>query len=367
MATPVFLPVASEASVKALAPDDLMSLGIAMVMANTYHLYLRPGISTIKKTGGLHKFMAWDRALMTDSGGYQIFSLANLRKLSDQGVTFRSHIDGSQHLITPELAINLQESLGADIITVLDECPAHTETPERVREAMERTHKWAERCLKTKARDDQALFAIVQGGLIPELRHKSASLLTSLDFSGYAIGGLSLGEPKALTNIIVTETVALLPENKPRHLMGAGSPEDIVEGVSRGIDIFDSALPTQVARKGALFSQQGRFNIRNSGYGQQGTPFDPNCNCYTCRNFSAAYLHHLFRSQEILAYRLATIHNLYFMTNLMKAIREAILSGNFNSFKDDFLAHYQPVNAEVRLVQREKWLAAQSRKRTNEA
>lgn len=363
--TPVFLPVASQATVKALAPDDLEELRVAMVMANTYHLYLRPGIPVIEKAGGLHKFMAWDSALMTDSGGYQIFSLAKLRKLSDQGVTFRSHIDGSQHLITPELAIKFQESLGADITTVLDECSAHTETLERVREAMERTHKWAERCLKTKTRDDQALFAIVQGGLIPELRRKSASFLTSLDFSGYAIGGLSLGEPKELTNALVTETVARLPESKPRHLMGAGSPEDIVEGVSRGIDIFDSALPTQVARKGALFTRRGRFNIRNSGYSQEDAAFDPDCNCYTCRNFSAAYLHHLFRSQELLAYRLATIHNLYFMTNLMKMIRAAILSDNFNSFKDDFLAHYQPTNDEVRLIQRERWLKAQSRKGIN--
>ena len=336
-----------------------------MVMANTYHLYLRPGIRVIEKAGGLHKFMAWPRALMTDSGGYQIFSLAKLRKLSNQGVIFRSHIDGSQHLITPELAIKFQESLGADIITVLDECPAHTETPKRVTEAMERTHKWAERCLRAKSRDDQALFAIVQGGLLPELRRKSASFLNSLDFSGYAIGGLSLGEPKTLTNTIVTETVARLPEAKPRHLMGVGSPEDIVEGVSRGIDIFDSALPTQVARKGALFTRQGRYNIRNAGYSQKEGPFDPNCTCYACRNFSAAYLHHLFRSQELLAYRLATIHNLNFMTNLMKLIREAILSGNFASFRDDFLAHYQPADAEVRSIQREKWLAAQNRKRLN--
>jgi queuine tRNA-ribosyltransferase len=363
--TPVFLPVGSQATVKALASDDLETLGISIIMANTYHLYLRPGIPVIEKAGGLHRFMAWPGALMTDSGGYQIFSLAKLRKLSHQGVVFRSHVDGSQHLITPELAIRFQESLGADIITVLDECPAITETPERVREAMERTHNWAERCLKAKTRHDQALFAIVQGGLFPELRRKSASFLNSLDFSGYAIGGLSLGEPKALTNTIVTETVAQLPEGKPRHLMGVGSPEDIMEGVSRGIDLFDSALPTRVARKGALFTRQGRYNIRNSAYSQKDAPFDPNCNCYTCRNFSAAYLHHLFRSQELLAYRLASIHNLYFMTNLMKIIREAILSNNFTSFKDDFLAHYQPVDAEAQSIQRQKWLASQNRKRLN--
>jgi queuine tRNA-ribosyltransferase len=347
-----------------VTPDDLKSLDITMVMANTYHLYLRPGLEVIEKAGGLHRFMAWDRALMTDSGGYQIFSLAKLRKLSDQGVTFRSHIDGSQHLITPELAIQFQESLGADIILVLDECPALTETMAKVEQATNRTHRWAERCLKTKTRDDQALFAIVQGGLSPELRRKSARFLSSLDFSGYAIGGLSLGEPKALTKTIVTETVALLPEDKPRHLMGVGSPEDIIEGVDRGIDIFDSALPTQVARKGALFTRQGRANIRNAGYSQKEGPFDPDCDCYTCRNFSAAYLHHLFRSRELLAYRLATIHNLHFMTRLMKTIRETILSGDFISFRDNFLAGYQPTDDEVRSIQREKWLKAQNLKGT---
>jgi queuine tRNA-ribosyltransferase len=362
--TPVFVPVGSQATVKALTPDDLGTLGVTMVMANTYHLYLRPGIEVIERAGGLHKFMAWPGALMTDSGGYQVFSLARLRKLSDQGVTFRSHIDGSQHLITPELAIQFQEALGADIIMVLDECPPHTESLKGVEAATNRTHKWAERCLKAKTRRDQALFAIVQGGLDPELRRKSARFLSTLGFSGYAIGGLSLGEPGALTDEMVTEVVALLPEFKPRHLMGVGSPEGIVAGVSRGIDIFDSALPTQVARKGALFTREGRLNIRNAHYRQEDGPFAPYCGCYTCRNFSAAYLHHLFRSQELLAYRLATIHNLYFMTELMKTIREAILSGGFSSFRDEFLAHYRPTDDEVRLAQRERWLSAQSRKET---
>ena len=364
--TPVFTPVGSQATVKAVAPDDLENLDIKMLMANTYHLYLRPGIRVIEKIGGLHRFMGWDKTMITDSGGYQIFSLARLREINDDGVIFRSHIDGSQHLITPELAIQFQESLGADIIMVLDECPSHTETLEKIEEATERTHKWAARCLKAKARDDQALFAIVQGGLFPELRRKSASFLVSLGFSGYAIGGLSLGESKALTQAIVEETVALLPENKPRYLMGVGSPEDVVGGVARGIDVFDSALPTRVARKGALFTWQGRHNIRNSGYSQKEDPFDPNCTCYTCRNFSASYLHHLFRCQELLAYRLATIHNLHFMTNLMKIIREAILSGTFDAFRDEFLASYQPVDDEVRLIQRRKWLEAQNRKGINQ-
>ncbi len=364
VATPVFLPVGSQATVKAVTPDDLKELGITMVMANTYHLYLRPGIAVIEKMGGLHQFMAWDRAIITDSGGYQIFSLARLRKLSDEGVTFRSHIDGSQHLITPELAIQFQESLGADIIMVLDECPSHTDTLERVEKAMDRTHQWAERCRGVQTHGDQALFAIVQGGLFPELRRKSASFLVSLGFSGYAIGGLSLGESKALTQAIVEETVALLPENRPRHLMGVGSPEDIVESVARGIDMFDSALPTQIARKGALFTRQGRHNILRSAYSQREDPFDPDCACYTCRNFSAAYLHHLFKCKELLAYRLATIHNLHFMNSLMKAIRDAITGGTFSSFRDSFLASYQPTNDEVRLVQKKKWLDAQNRSDT---
>jgi len=332
-----------------------------MIVVNTYHIYLRPGTSTIDTMGGLHRFMAWDRAILTDSGGYQIFSLAPLRKVSDEGVIFRSHIDGSQHLITPELAIQLQESFGADIIMVLDECPSSTDTFEKVKRAMDRTHKWAERCQRSQTRSDQALFAIVQGGLSPELRRKSASFLTSLGFPGYAIGGLSIGEPKESTKAMVEETVTLLPENKPRYLMGLGSPEDIVEGVTRGIDIFDSALPTQVARRGTLFTWQGKHNIRNSAYGQMRDPVDADCDCYTCRNFSAAYLHHLFRCEELLAYRLATIHNLSFMNNLMNRMRDAIINGTFNTFRDSFLSNYRATDDKLRLAQREKRLAARNR------
>jgi len=249
--TPVFLPVGSQATVKTLTPEELKEIGVPMVLANTYHLYLRPGISVIEKMGGLHKFMAWDRPILTDSGGYQIFSLAALRQVSDEGVLFRSHIDGSEHFITPELIIQFQETLGADIIMVLDECPAHDDSLEKVQMAMTRTHKWAERCQKAWRRSDQALYAIVQGGVFPELRRESARYLTSLGFAGYAIGGLSLGEPKKVTLAVVAETVALLPEAKPRYLMGVGSPEDLLEGVARGLDIFDSALPTRVARNGA--------------------------------------------------------------------------------------------------------------------
>jgi len=359
--TPVFAPVGSQATVKTMTPQNLKDLGVTMVVANTYHIYLRPGIEVINKMGGLHRFMGWDRAILTDSGGYQIFSLARLREVSDEGVTFRSHIDGSRHLITPELAIQFQESFGADIIMVLDECPAYTDTLEEVKRAMERTHKWAEKCQQSQTTTNQALFAIVQGGTFPELRRKSAGFLTSLGFPGYAIGGLSLGEPKEITQAIIEETVPLLPEDKPRYLMGVGSPEDIVRAVDRGIDIFDSALPTQVARKGALFTWQGRCNIRNSTYSRRESPVDPGCGCYTCRNFSAAYLHHLFKCKELLAYRLATIHNLTFMSSLMNKIRSTITNGTFSSFRDDFLTNYKPADEKARLAQRQKWLESWNR------
>lgn len=358
--TPVFLPVGSQATVKTVTPDELKNIGITMVLANTYHLYLRPGIDVIEKMGGLHRFMAWDRAILTDSGGYQIFSLARLRDVSDEGVIFRSHIDGSQHLITPELATQLQESLGADVIMVLDECPSYKDDFEKIKQAMDRTHKWAERCQRAQSRGDQALFAIVQGGISPELRRKSARFLTALGFSGYAIGGLSLGEPKALTQAMIKETVALLPENKPRYLMGVGSPEDIVKSVSQGIDMFDCALPTRVARNGAFFTWRGRYNIGNVVYSHMEAPIDPICDCYTCRNFSAAYLHHLFKCEELLAYRLATIHNLSFMNTLMNRIRDAIINGTFNTFRDDFLTNYRPTDDELRLAQKQKWLDARN-------
>jgi len=354
--TPVFLPVGSQGTVKTLTPVEVKDMGIDMVLANTYHLYLRPGIDVVEKMGGLHKFMGWDRAILTDSGGYQIFSLARLRQVSDDGIIFRSHIDGSQHFITPELTIQFQERLGADIIMVLDECPAYDDSLEKVQAAMTRTHQWAERCQKSKTPNDQALYAIVQGGVFPRLRQQSAEYLTSLGFSGYAIGGLSIGEPKKLTLAVVEETAALLPENKPRYLMGVGSPRDIIEAVARGCDIFDSALPTRIARNGAFFTRLERINIRNAAYRQMEQPVDPDCDCYTCRTFSAAYLHHLFSCEELLAYRLATIHNLSFISNLMGEIRNAILNGTFSSFKDSFLASYKPTDEQVRLNQKQKWL-----------
>ena len=353
--TPVFLPVGSQGTVKTLTPAEIEELGISMILANTYHLYLRPGIKVIEEMGGLHKFMGWEGAMLTDSGGYQLFSLASLRRVSDEGVLFRSHIDGSEHFITPEMTVQFQESLGADIIMVLDECPAQGSLAE-MQAAMTRTHHWAERCQKAQRRRDQKLYAIVQGGVFPELRRQSAEYLTSLDFPGYAIGGLSLGEPKEVTFSMVAETTALLPANKPRYLMGMGSPEDIVEGVAQGIDIFDSALPTRVARNGALFIPTGRVNISNAAYARMAQPLVPDCSCYTCRNFSAAYLHHLFNCSELLAYRLATIHNLSFISNLMREIREAIIAGNFPAFRDSFRANYQTTDEQVRLNQKNKWL-----------
>jgi queuine tRNA-ribosyltransferase len=353
--TPVFLPVGSQGAVKTLTPQEVKALGFNMVLANTYHLYLRPGIEVIEKMGGLHNFMGWDGAILTDSGGYQVFSLASLRRVSDEGVTFRSHIDGSQHNFTPELAIRYQESLGADIIMVLDECPPHDDSLDKVKRATERTHRWAERCLKAQKRPDQALYAIVQGGLFPELRRQSAEYLASLDFLGYAIGGLSIGEPKKTTLAMIEATVAFLPESKPRYLMGVGSPEDIVEAVARGCDIFDSALPTRVARNGALFTWQGRKNITNAAYADMEQPIVPGCDCYCCRHFSAAYLHHLFNAGELLAYRLATIHNLSFIAELMNKIRGAIADGTFPGFKNDFLANYQTTDEPTRLSQKRKW------------
>jgi queuine tRNA-ribosyltransferase len=356
--TPAFMPVGSQATVKTLTPDDIKGLGFNMILANTYHLYLRPGIDVIEKMGGLHRFMGWDGAILTDSGGYQVFSLAPLRKISDEGVTFRSHIDGSEHFLTPELAVGYQEKLGSDVAMVLDECTAYGDSKEKVQQAMERTHRWAERCLKAHSAKEQALYAIVQGGMFPDLRRQSAECLAQLDFPGYAIGGLSVGEPKEITLAMIAETLALLPAVKPRYLMGVGSPEDIVEGVARGIDIFDCALPTRVARNGALFTAQGRVNIRNAVFKTMDAPIDPDCDCYTCRTFSAAYLSHLFRAGELLALRLASIHNLRFLNNLVRKIRESIIDGSFGAFREDFLFGYETTDEATRVEQKRRWLTS---------
>jgi len=358
VSTPLFMPVGSQATVKTLTPHDLKSLGVGMVLSNTYHLYLRPGVETIDRAGGLHRFMSWDGPILTDSGGFQVFSLGHLRRVSDEGVLFRSHIDGSEHFLTPELAIEVQEGLGADIIMVLDECQPYDENNRHIRRAMERSHLWAERCRRKHSRKDQALFGIVHGGTFAELRRQSADYLTSLDFPGYAIGGLSLGEPKELMHSMLDETVARLPGDRPRYLMGVGSPEDLVECVAHGVDMFDSALPTRLGRNGAFFTRKRRFNIGNSRFKEETGPVDPECDCYTCRNFSAAYIHHLFKCRELLAYRLATIHNLGFIMRLMERIRQSILDDTFAAFRDEFLKEYRPTDADVRVEQKRKWLDA---------
>ena len=352
VSTPIFLPVGSQATVRSLTTGDMEEMGIKMVLCNAYHLYLRPGIDVIEKAGGLHKFMNWRGPILTDSGGYQIFSLSSLRKVTDGGVVFRSHIDGSEHSITPESAVSMQEKLGADIIMALDVCPESTAGREKLAEAMEATARWAGRCRSAHCNNGQHLFGIIQGGVHPELRREAAEQITSLDFPGYAIGGLSLGEPKSLMWEMVDTTVQYMPADRPRYLMGVGSPEDIVEGISRGIDIFDSALPTRVARNGALYTREGRKNIRRSVYREVMSPVEDGCGCYVCRNHTAAYLHHLFKCEELLAYRLATIHNLFFMQKLIDQAREAIAGGIFPEFKKSFLESYKTTDEDRRIEQK---------------
>ncbi|MFA5374592.1 MAG: tRNA guanosine(34) transglycosylase Tgt [Dehalococcoidia bacterium] len=352
--TPAFAPVATQASVKALNPETVASLGAKILLSNTYHLYLRPGVDVIGKFGGLHKFMNWPGPILTDSGGYQVFSLSHLRKVSDDGVTFRSHLDGSEHFISPELAIQYQEAIGADIIMAFDECPPYTEKRSEIEEAVIRTNLWAERCLKAKKRANQAIYGIVQGGGFADLRRLSAEAITAMNFDGYAIGGLSLGEPKEITNNMLQETVRLLPDDKVRYLMGVGSPEDLLNGIAHGIDLFDCALPTRIARNGGFFTRYGRKIIRNAQYADLNAPLDDECDCYTCRNFSAAYLHHLFRCKELLAYSLSTIHNLHFILKLVADTRQSIIDGRFKEFKEAFLSTYEPTDETVRLAQMEK-------------
>ena len=355
IATPAFMPVGTQGTVKTVTPDELRTIGVDMLLGNAYHLYLRPGIEAVDKLGGLHKFMGWNGPILTDSGGFQIFSLAGLRRINDAGVVFSSHIDGSEHFLTPELATEAQEKLGADIAMVLDVCHRYDLDLCGAREALELTHRWATRCLKSHERAGQALYAIVQGGTSVELRQESARFLSSLDFSGYAVGGLSIGEPKTVTWAILEKTIDELPVDRPRYFMGLGAPDDIVRAVAGGVDLFDSALPTRVARHGAMFTLDGRRNITNAAYRQHDGPFDLECDCYTCRTFSAAYLHHLFRCEELLAYRLATIHNLRFMVRLMARIRESLADGEFHSFQENFLSRYQPSDEQVRLEQKRKW------------
>jgi queuine tRNA-ribosyltransferase len=352
--TPAFVPVATQASVKTVTPQELRDLGAAVVLGNAYHLYLRPGVELVREMGGLAAFMGWDGPTITDSGGFQAYSMATRVKIGDDGLHFQSHIDGGSYLFTPQSAISYQEALGADIIMALDQCLEYTENKDAVRVAMERTHLWAAQGKEAQRRDDQALFGIVQGGVFPDLREQSAAFITSLDFPGYAIGGMEVGEPKATMYPLVGQTAALLPSDRPRHLLGVGSPEDLVECVSLGIDLFDCALPTRVARNAALYTHSGRINIDAARYRGVDSAVEDSCDCYTCQHFTVGYLHHLFRARELLALRLATIHNLRFIARLMDEMRRAIQDGNLKTYACDFLASYRPANENVRREQRRR-------------
>jgi len=355
--TPVFCPVGTQATVKTLTPRDLEEVGASLVVANTYHLHLRPGADVVAELGGLHSFMSWDGPILTDSGGFQVFSMGHLREIDDGGVTFRSHIDGSEHRLTPEKSIAVQEQLGADIIVALDVCPPYPSDHDHNVLALERTHQWAARCLEAHARDDQMMLGVVQGGTFADLRAESAQYLVSLDFPGYAIGGLSVGEPKALMHGMLDVTIPLLPEDKPRHLLGVGSPEDLFEGVARGIDIFDCALPTRVARNGTFFTREGRLNIRNARHKDDPAPVMEECSCYCCRNFSRAYLRHLVIGKEILGLHLATLHNLHFMLRLMREIRDAVKQGRFADLKGEFLGGYRVADYGAAKRDRRAWMS----------
>jgi queuine tRNA-ribosyltransferase len=345
--TPVFAPVGTQATVKALRPADLTELGATLILSNTYHLYLRPGDELIRDLCGLHQFMQWPGPILTDSGGFQVFSLSGTRTIDADGVTFQSHIDGSYHRFTPESSIAIQENLGADIIMMFDECPPPDDY-DYVQQSLQRTHPWAERCLSAQKRGDQALFGIVQGGIFPDLRRQSAEFLMQLDLPGYAIGGLAVGESKAEMYATLGVLDPILPRHKPRYLMGVGAPEDLVNGVARGIDIFDCVLPTRLARHGSAFIKGGRLNMRNAQFERDASPIDNTCTCYTCRHFSRAYLRHLVKANEILGHVLLTTHNVHFLLNLMAQMRAAIADDRFDDFAGEFLSHYpeQGANGE---------------------
>ncbi len=337
--TPIFMPVGTQGTVKSLTPEELLSAGAQIILGNTYHLYLRPGCDVIKQFNGLHRFMNWDGPILTDSGGFQIFSLARLAKISEKGVTFQSHIDGSRHLLTPEKAVEVQTCLGSDVIMCLDHCIQYPAEREPTRQALEITTRWAERCKvawQGRTNGHSALFGIVQGGMFKDLREASSEALVSRGFEGFAIGGLSVGEPVETMLEIADFTLPKLPDEKPKYIMGTGTPENLIELVALGADMFDCVLPTRNARNGQVFSQQGTLNISNAKYRYDADPLEPGCDCYTCRNYSRAYLRHLYMARELLAYRLNTLHNVYFFLNLMKQLREAIIADEFDLFKTEF-------------------------------
>ncbi len=339
--TPVFMPVGTAATVKAMKPEELKKMGSPIILSNTYHLYLRPGHEIIREAGGLHAFMNWDRAILTDSGGFQVFSLGAMRKISEEGVTFQSHLDGSTHLLTPEKSIEIQEALGSDIMMAFDECAPYPADREYVKNSLERTTRWLKRCVDYQtSQEKQSLFGIMQGGMYGDLRKESARQIVEMDLPGYAIGGLSVGEPKAMMYEVLDSSTELLPKDKPRYLMGVGSPDCLLEGVERGIDMFDCVLPTRIARHGMAMTSTGKVNIKNQQYQRDFGPLDPNCTCETCQNYSKAYLRHLFKSGEILSSMLMSQHNLFFLLNLMENIRKSIEENRFLEYKKTFLERY---------------------------
>ena len=338
--TPIFMPVGTQASVKTMTPDELKDCGAQIILSNTYHLHLRPGEELVKKAGGLHSFMNWDRPILTDSGGFQVFSLADLRKLNDEGVEFRSHLDGSKRFISPESAVQIQEALGSDIAMQFDECSPYPCDYNRARDAMYRTLRWLERCMKAKTREDQALFGIVQGAFYSDLRIECAKEMAKLDLPGFGIGGLSVGEPKEVMYEMLDKMMPFMPEHKPRYLMGVGSPDCLIEGVLRGVDMFDCVLATRVARNGTVMTSRGRVVIKNAQYAHDFGPIDEECDCYACKNFSRAYVRHLLKAGEITGGRLASIHNLRFLLHLMEQIRQAIAEDRFLDFRKEFYSKY---------------------------
>ncbi len=338
--TPIFMPVGTQATVKTMTPEEVKEVGGRLILSNTYHLYLRPGHELIQEAGGLHNFMNWQGPILTDSGGFQVFSLGPLRTITEEGVTFRSHIDGSKHLFTAEKVMEIEEALGADIAMAFDECAPYPCEKEYALAALERTTRWAKRCKEAHKREDQALFGIIQGGVYKDLRERSARELIEMDFPGYGIGGLSVGEPKEIMYDVLDHLMPLMPKDKPRYLMGVGSPDCLIEGVIRGVDMFDCVLPTRIARNGAVFTHRGRLTVRNAEFARDFRPMDEQCDCYACRNYTRAYVRHLIKSDEILGIRLTTIHNLHFIQNLMEKIREAIREDKLLEYRDEFYKQY---------------------------
>ncbi len=343
--TPVFMPVGTQATVKAISPDELKEIGAQIILGNTYHLAMRPGISVIEKAGGLHRFMAWDRPILTDSGGYQVFSLSPLRRISREGVTFQSPLDGSRHFLGPQEALRYQETLGSDIAMVLDECPSYPCTYDYACNSLSLTLEWAKISRDNHRAKQQLLFGIVQGSVFEDLREKSVVELMKIGFDGYALGGLSVGEPPAMALQVMEKTACMIPAPHPRYVMGFGTPEDLVKAVALGVDMFDCVMPTRNGRNGTVFTWQGKFSIKNAVYREDFGPLDEKCTCACCRKFTRAYLRHLFHSDEILGLRLASYHNLYFYQDLMRTMREAILKGKFSEFQKDFFENYKSIHA----------------------